>query len=67
MINKLKISIFFLLTIMFLTNIFSFLETTAETQDIRFTAANPEHCGNNICEYNLGENVLNCPIDCFLS
>jgi ABC-type transport system involved in multi-copper enzyme maturation permease subunit len=27
--------------------------------------SNFNHCGNNICQHNIGENILNCPIDCF--
>jgi hypothetical protein len=24
-----------------------------------------DHCGNEICEFRLGENYLNCPQDCY--
>jgi hypothetical protein len=31
----------------------------------RMNFSNYNHCGNNICQHYIGENLLTCPIDCF--
>ncbi len=70
--KKIIITICVILIVTMLFNFNSLSTFGKKTSDFRkpidyVPISHNRHCGNGICEYNLGETPMNCPQDCFLS
>ncbi|MDD3177904.1 MAG: hypothetical protein PHR26_00110 [Candidatus ainarchaeum sp.] len=66
--NRLLVYIFvgiFLFTVIFFVNDLSAYNQIKINDTISIVNSN-YLCGNGTCDYDLGENPLNCPIDCIV-